>query len=432
MIAWNEHTASHLFRRAGFGATAADLHRALDDGLEATVERLLDYERVPNDDLEQRLSTSNFDLTRPGGLIGWWVTRMIWTARPLEERMTLFLHDHFATSIGKVNDPALMLQQNGLLRRFATGNFEALSVEISRDPAMLIWLDNWLSRKEHPNENFGRELLELFLLGEGVYTEEDVLAAARAFTGWSIRSRRNPTFLFRPAWHDYGAKEFLGETGLWDGGDIVRIACSHPAHARFVARKVFAWLAHDQPDDATIEHLAATYRNSGRELAPLIRAILLSPEMYSERALWTKVKSPLDFLVTAARQLELQAIRPSAVGALNAQGQVPFAPPDVDGWPDGLAWINSATLLSRMNLSNLFIAGFDPGAFVSGPAPSTPAGVVDAMLHRLGPLHLNGATRQLLEGYLAPGGVMPTGAAAVARQRGLAQMILSLPEWQLN
>lgn len=428
-IVWNRDAAAHLYRRAGFGATPQELDRAREQGLEATVAGLIDYEGVDNSALEARLAALGPEPTTAIEIVTWWLTRMVFTARPLEERMTFFLHDHFATGLRKVQRADWMLGQNRLLRKFALGDFTDLTIEVSRDPAMLIWLDNFTSRKQSPNENFGRELLELFTLGHGNFSEADVKAATRAFTGWTI-SRQTEEFTFIDAFHDYGQKTFLGHTGDWNGDDIVRFACADRSHAPFIAGKVFGWLAWDEADESTIAPFAEAYASSGNSLRELVETILRSEAFYSERARWAKVKSPVDFVVSALRQLEISrdATR-FAIGILAAQGQLPFDPPSVEGWPAGMTWLNSGTLLGRMNFASAASALADP-VRVSANAGASGSELVAAMLDRFG---LSTAVDSMpLEAYVSPGGTDPVGNERTSRVRGLAQLILSLPEWQLN
>ena len=428
-IVWNRDAAAHLYRRAGFGATPQELDRALEQGMEATVAGLIDYEGVDNSALEARLAALGPEPATAIEILTWWLTRMVFTARPLEERMTFFLHDHFATGLRKVQRADWMLGQNRLLREFALGDFTELTIEVSRDPAMLIWLDNFTSRKQNPNENFGRELLELFTLGHGNYSEADVKAATRAFTGWTI-SRQTGEFTFIDPFHDHGQKTFLGQTGDWNGDDIVRFACAAPAHAPFIAGKVFGWLAWDDADESTIAPFAESYAASGNSLRELVGAILRSEAFYSDRARWAKVKSPVDFVVSSLRQLEISrdATR-FAIGILAAQGQLPFDPPSVEGWPAGMTWLNSGTLLGRMNFASAASALADP-VRVSASAGASGSELVAAMLDRFG---LSTAVDSMpLEAYVSPGGTDPVGSERTSRVRGLAQLILSLPEWQLN
>lgn len=420
-IPWTRRNAAHLLRRAAWGGTPDEIEQALGTGLDATVDRLLDDAAIDDSALEARLA--QIEITDPPTLVGWWLTRLVLSRRGLRERMTFFLHDHFATSIRKVRNEMLMLQQNGLLRRYAFGNFTDLTIEISKDPAMLIWLDNFRSRKEHPNENYGRELLELFTLGLGNYAEEDVMSAARAFTGWSLR-REPIAFRFVAAWHDYGQKTFLGRTGNWDGDDIVRIACGTVAHARFLTAKLFEYFVGHPPEEATLDRLAAIYANARTELAPLIRAILTSEEMYAESALWQRVKTPLEHAVISMRLLGSAAEPRLLLVALRDQGLLPFAPPDVDGWPSGMPWINSATLLSRINFGGLLAGRYDAARF---SAAATADELIDLYLERLGPLEIGHATRATLRAWLAPSGTLLR-----ERERGLAQAIVALPEFQRN
>jgi len=433
-ISWNDETVAHLYRRAAFGATADELDRAFREGLEATVDRLVNYDSVPNALLEQRIAAKKFDLNPQSrqsyiDIVRLWMFRMIYSARPFEERMTFFWHDHFATSVRKVGESDLMAWQCDLFRRGALGNFEQLCVAVAKDPAMQFWLDNFTNMKEHPNENFARELLELFTLGHGHYTEQDIMAAARAFTGWTLdRSVYPVVFMFVDAMHDHGTKTFLGQTGNWNGDDIIRIACSQFAHGQWIASKLFAYFAYDNPDQAVIDRLARVYMDSRREIRPLVQAILTSEEMYSPQAMWCRVRSPIEHVAMTCRMLELPDEVPSARDHLKRQGQLPFEPPDVSGWTGGLTWITSAALLSRMNFANEAVTTFDPATF---GVPSDPGQVVDAYLHQLGPLPVDAATRDMLIEYIAPDGRLSSGNLLLSRLRGLVHLILSLPEWQL-
>lgn len=427
-VQWNAATAAHLYRRAAWGATADELATAVSDGLEKTVDRLVNYQAISNDALDQRIASMQLHLVQPDpqtyiDIVRLWLTRMIYTARPLEERMTFFWHDHFATSVVKVGESDLMHNQNDLFRKYALGNFRNLCSDLARDPAMLFWLDNWTSVKEHPNENFGRELLELFTLGRGNYTEDDVKASARSFTGWTLDRTVYPVlFKYDDSIHDHDSKTFLGLTGDFDGNDIIRMICNREEHGRFLAGKLFAFFAYDDPEPDVIDPLAEIYLSAGNEILPLVKAILLSPEMYSSRAIWTKVKAPIDFAIGACRMLQVQNELPTMRTELERQGQILYSPPDVSGWPTGLADITSASLLSRMNFANDAVGDFDPSLF---KLPSSAPAAVDAFLGRLGPLEIDAGSRQQLIDYLAGGETTPV------RLRGLAHLILSLPEWQL-
>ncbi|MEO8218063.1 MAG: DUF1800 domain-containing protein [Acidobacteriota bacterium] len=434
-IAWNEQNAAHLLRRAAFGGTGAEIDQAVQDGLDLAVDKLINFESIPTGTLDSRLASYNLDLTTLQGIAQWWIYRMVYSPRPLEERMTLFLHDHFATAISKVRLAELMLVQNNLFRRYATGKFVDLTIDVSKDIAMLVWLDNYTSRKEHPNENYGRELLELFTLGQGYYSEPDVFSAAKAFTGWTYKGGdRSPdrTFLFVDAYHDHTQKDFLGRVGDWNGDDIVRIATGEFAHGRLIAGKLFSYLVYDSPDQTVIDNFARIYLDSGTDLKVLVAAILKSPEMYSAQALWTKVKSPVDHTVIGARQLLLTTDKLGRLSfnAMSLEGLTLFNPPDVSGWDDGLAWISAGALLTRMNTAGSLAFYFDPAAFIAGQSFTTPGQMVDFFLRRLGPLDLAAGSRGQLINYVAPSGSLPNGTALLTKQRGLAHMILSLPEWQ--
>jgi len=433
-VSWDRTTAAHLYRRAGFGATAEEISAAVSDGLEKTVDRLVNYEGIPNDLLDYRLAGMNLDvnpvsLTSFVDMVRAWLIRMTYTTRPLEERMTLFWHNHFATSFMKVSESDLMRFQNDLFRKHAVGNFIELCIGVAKDRAMQFWLDNHLSTKDHPNENFGRELLELFTLGRGNYTEADVSASARSFTGWTLAFATFPcTYYYDDTIHDHGLKTFLGQTGDWNGDHIIRMACAQPAHARFIASKLFAYFAYDNPEPGVVDRFAEIYSGSGTDLKPLVTAILTSSEMYSPRAIGTRVKSPVEHVVMTCRMLGLLQEVPGSRDRLDEQGQLLYAPPDVSGWKGGLTWITSAALLSRINFSNAAVAQFDLARF---GAVKDAASAVNVYLDQLGPMQITEATRQALKDYVAPGGVFPQGSAQDTRLRGLARMILSLPEWQM-
>ena len=433
-VTWNEVNAAHLLRRAAFGGTAAEIAQAVSDGHIGAVNKLLAYDVVTTGDLDLRLSRQGIDLSSSSGIRYWWLTRLLFTPRPLEERMTLFWHDHWATSISKVGDAGYMFTQNQLLRRYALGNFINFAIDMSKDIAMLIWLDNITNRKGRANENYGRELLELFTLGIGNYTEEDVLACARSFTGWTY-SGTTKTFVFSSANHDYGSKTLLGQTGDWNGDDSVRIACGKFAHGQLIARKLFSYFAYDNPEAAVVDRFARIYMDSGTNIRPLVEAILKSDEMFSPKALWSKVKGPVDHGIIASRQLLMDndGLDNDLLGFLDAEGQTLFAPPDVDGWDGGLTWINSGWLLTRMNKSRTIISKyFDPIKFQLGATITNAAQMVDFYLKTLGPITLTAASRAELIKYVATdSATLPTGTTLALKQKGLARLILCLPDWQL-
>ena len=257
-------------------------------------------------------------------LIGWWLERMRESNDPLEEKMTLFWHGHFATSAIKVKNAYYMWRQNQTFREHARGNFNTLVKAMSRDPAMIIWLDLQQSRGAHPNENFAREVMELFTLGEGHYTEKDVTEGARAFTGYRI-DPRDESFLFQPPQHDNTPKTMLGRNDILDGDQAIDTITAQPACARFMARKLWTFFAYENPPDALVEALAATMRAHHYEMRPVLRQMFTSQEFYSAQSVREQIKSPVQWLVQTVRELEV-TLPPRApmIGALKQMGQVPF------------------------------------------------------------------------------------------------------------
>jgi len=297
-------------------------------------------------------------------LRAWWLREMLATESPLTERMTLFWHGHFATSQQKVRSNQLMYRQNVLLRREALGNFGTLLHAIARDPAMLVYLDNAGSRRGAPNENFAREVMELFTLGEGRYGEADVKEAARAFTGWSLE-RGTGEFTYRRIWHDYGEKTVLGRKGRFDGDDILDVLLERPETARFIAAKLWREFISPQPDAAEVERWAQVFREARYEVKPLLRAIFLSKAFWAEENRSALVKSPVDLAVGTMRASGMNPfdLRP-AVFACASLGQNLFAPPNVKGWPGGNAWIDSATLLARKQWLERIFRGAEEGTMM--------------------------------------------------------------------
>jgi uncharacterized protein (DUF1800 family) len=285
-------------------------------------------------------------------LIVWWLNRMRYTPNPYREKMTLFWHGHFATSMVKVREGYLMWQQNELLRQHAFGNFGLMVKGISRDPAMLVWLDTRESKRDHPNENFARELMELFTLGIGNYTENDVQQGARAFTGYRI-DPVDDAFRYVPFQHDDSDKTFLGETGPFTGDDVIDTILQQPACASFISKKLWTFFAYEDPDPALVSALAWDFRQSSYEIRPLMRTIFRSSEFYSPDAVRTQIKSPVQWVVQTSKILDSPLARQRvAVNALRLLGQVPFAPPNVKGWDGNRAWITTSTLLLRYNMAN--------------------------------------------------------------------------------
>jgi len=385
--------ARHLLNRTGFGASDAEVSAFAPLEREAAVERLLAGARTEAvhkppafvDDpftpfyklkalpAEERMAFQRKRVQEGVELRGWWLREMLDTPSPLTERMTLFWHNHFATSQQKVRSAQLMYRQNVLLRREALGNFASLLHAIGKDPAMLVWLDNAGNRRQAPNENFAREVMELFTLGEGQYGEADVKEAARAFTGWSLE-RESGSYLFRPAFPDFGEKTVLGRSGRFDGDDVIDILLARPETARFVVAKLWREFISPDPDPATVARWASAFRDSRYEVKPLMRAMLTSDAFWSKANRGSLVKSPVVLVVGTLRTFDIHPfdLRP-AVFACAALGQNPMSPPNVKGWPGGDAWITSATLLSRKQWIDRVFRGADPPPMMRAAADASPA-----------------------------------------------------------
>ncbi len=371
-VAIGSDGARHLLGRSGFAASQSDIRalatlsraEAADRLIKSAATSTIAITTPPtwvNDkpitpaarqamSQEERQAEQRRNVEHAFELREWWFREMLTTPSPLAEKMTLFWHNHFATSQQKVRFTPLMYRQNVTLRRNALGNFGMLLREMARDPAMLIYLDGANSRKEQPNENFAREVMELFTLGEGNYSERDIKEAARAFTGWSI-DRDSGEFMFRRGIHDYGNKSVLGRTGNFDGDQIIDVLLSKPETAQFITRKLWKEFVSTTPDEREIVKLAAGFRDSGYNIAKLMRAMLSSDAFYAPENRAALIKSPVEFVVGTMKTFEIETpnLRPFVIASA-LLGQNVFAPPNVKGWPGGEAWINSATLLGRKQL----------------------------------------------------------------------------------
>jgi hypothetical protein len=347
---WSNRLAAHLLRRAGFGGSIDEINAAVENGLEATVSNLLEFDSAAEYNLGMetsgRLLSGGQDSM---GLAAWWLLRMVQTPCPLQEKMTLFWHGHFATGANKVGNARAMLRQNELLRANSISRFGPLVSAISRDVAMLIYLDSTENRKTRPNENYARELMELFCLGPGNYTEKDIKEIARCFTGWEVRRH---TFKFNPYQHDRDSKSFLRQAGKFDGDDAIRIILEQPAASRFIAKKLIRFFVFDdQPiRDGFAEPVAATLRDSGFDIRAAVEMILRSQVFYSDAAIAKKIKSPVELAIGTLRFFDAAVNMQQLAERLNRLGQLPLYPPNVKGWDGGRSWINAATILARGNL----------------------------------------------------------------------------------
>ena len=446
---------AHLYRRAGFGATRDQLEAALERGYAQTVEDLLHPENAPpvEEDLVFRYWPDMKESRQIDPAQSLWVYRMINTQRPLEEKMALFWHQLFATGFGKLNHAKVMTNQIAMMRKNALGNFRTLLIDISRDPAMIFWLDNHTNTKRVHNENYGRELLELFSMGIGNYSEDDVKNCARAFTGWSLKptipaaqpyGRFDWEFEFRPDLHDYGEKVFLGERGNFDGTDIVDIIVRQPAAAQFVAMRLYKYFVSDTPDAAAIAELADVYNTSGYDTRELLRTLFMSDYFKSSRAYYAKVKSPAEHVAGIMRLVEdftfpKHGIRDIALEC-RYMGQDLLNPPSVEGWHVGKEWIDTGILVERINFAAAQVGDIDkPGvqkiiARLRALGELTPAQLVDACLDLMGPLEVRDTTREALVDFAERGGnlvLTPGDRAAEQRVGEMLSMIVAIREFQL-
>ncbi len=366
--------ARHLLNRTGFSATPTEIDAYAGLTREQAVDRLLasagrpaatpppawaagfeSPRRFRGMSAEERKLAVREIFQKAFELQSWWFTEMLATASPLNERMTLFWHNHFVSSVRKVRSPQLMYRQNVLLRQHAFGNFGEMLRAVARDPAMVVYLDSASNRKGQPNENFAREVMELFTLGEGNYSEHDIKEAARAFTGWSINTDTGE-FMFRRLLHDDGTKTVLGRTGNLDGDAVLELLLAQPQTAEFIVAKLWREFISLQPDPAEVRRIARLFRGSGYDIRTALRALLVSDAFYARHNRAALIKSPLDIVIGTLRQFQFTTgdVMPFVV-TTNQLGQALFAPPNVKGWAGGEAWINSTTLLARKTfLERLF------------------------------------------------------------------------------
>jgi len=384
---WNVERAAHLLRRAGFGGTPEQVGLLVRLGPREAANYLVDYEKTPQIDAdfvafnEPDASEMRMDLRDASEeerkelrerlhrlhrrqlveLQAWWIRRMIVTPRPLEEKMTLFWHGHFTSGAREVKNSTWMWEQNQFLRTHALGKFRDLLAGITRDPAMMRYLDAAGNRREQPNENYARELMELFTLGEGQYTEQDVKEAARALTGF----RLGPDgAVFVPRIHDDGEKTFLGRTGRFDADDILNILLEQPAAGRHLARKLLVFFVEPEPQDELIEAVAEVLRRSSYDFRETMRVLLASEAFYSPRAMHALIKSPVELVVGTVRMLEARPADLYGMAfACQAMGQELFQPPNVKGWDGGTKWITTATLATRYNFAAGLLVGSDEANF---------------------------------------------------------------------
>jgi uncharacterized protein (DUF1800 family) len=366
--------ARHLLNRTGFEAHAAQIAEYAKYSRTEAVDRLIagavPVARTPapawTADFisprrfrelgdEEKKQFQREQLERAIELKNWWVTEMLTTPSPLSERMTLFWHNHFTSGLQKVKSGTLMYRQNVLLRKHALGNFGEMLHAVGKDPAMLVYLDSASNRRGQPNENFAREAMELFTLGEGNYSEQDIREAARAFTGWSINPDTGD-FLWRAFAHDAGTKTVLGRSGYFNGDDVLDVLLAHPKMGEFMVAKLWREFVSPDPEAREVARIAKVFRESRFEIRPVLRALLVSDAFYAPHNRGVLVKSPVDLVIGTMRQFDIAYSDPLPLTfMLRTLGQDLFSPPNVKGWPGGETWINSTTLLVRRQfLERLF------------------------------------------------------------------------------
>ncbi len=471
MISNDTAMTAHLLRRAGFGARREELEQYMAMGYDGAVEALLNPSDAGNmpDDLIRRYHVEQSELRDLAGSAAYWMYRMISTSAPMEEKTALFWHGLFATGYAKLNQARSLLNQVEMFRRSGLGSFEDLLVELSKDPAMIVWLDNNENHGTAINENYGRELLELFSMGIGNYTEDDIKECARAFTGWtlgnaeymSIRAAKDSIWPYgRIAWHfdyreedhDDGEKTFLGETGRFNGEDIIRIIVKQESTARFVATRLFQFFAADEISEAgekTIQDMMATYFSSGYQVRDMLRTLFQSDYFKSEEARFARVKGPVEMVVGAIRMAgnyQNPALGIEKVSnTMLYMGQGLLQPPTVEGWHEGSEWIDSGALVERVNFAakelsdvrspgvrsiiDRLQAGSDDGVL-------DPADLADGCLDLLGPIDVSDETRSVLVEYATRKGDLDLnghqpGDEAEQRVGNMLRLVAATREYQL-
>jgi len=465
--------AAHLLNRAGFGGTPAEVDHVMAMGPVKAVEELLDFPdtsakaRDPNDqpDLSaikdiprghkqmrqmyrgmseeerklafQRAIVANVRALSECGK--WWMQRMVSGESPLQEKLALFWHGHFATSAKDERSAYLMFQQNELLRQHAAGDFYEFVRAIAHDPAMLDYLNNTQNHKRKPNENFARELMELFTLGIGNYSEQDIKESARAFTGWT---HDGDEFTLDNDDHDGGTKRFFGQQGTFDGEDIIKMICRHVACQQYISGKLYRYFVSDSLDEGVQKNLGQVFWDAKYQLRTLLKTMLTSKVFYAPETIGAQIKSPVQLVIGTIRLLNLKLPQTGVMaGALNQMGQVPFFPPNVKGWPGGRAWINTSTLFVRQNtvvflagggalgstgkkfVDRMISAGLDSRFQPKGGASSEK--VVDEWISRLIQRPIESDKRRILIDSL---GGQPGRPENVKK---MVQLVVAMPEYQL-
>ena len=471
MTSKNRALMAHLLRRTGFGANLKELESYLEKGYEKTVEEILhpsDPENMP-DDLIRRYHVEQSELRDLPGSAAYWMYRMISTSCPMEEKIALFWHGLFATGYAKLNQARSLLNQVDMFRSKGLGNYETLLLKLSQDPAMIVWLDNNENHSDGINENYGRELLELFSMGIGNYSEDDIKECARAFTGWtlgnpeymSVRASKDSIWPYgRIAWHfkymdedhDDGLKTFLGESGKFNGEDIISIIVKQESTANFIATRLFQFFGSDEVTDegnGVIQAMVDTYFASGYEIRDMLRTLFHSEFFKSDNAMFSRVKNPVEMVVGAIRMAGNYQTPSLGIEQVSNtmlyMGQGLLQPPTVEGWHEGVEWIVSGSLVERINfaakeLSNVNSPGvraiIDRLEVISGEGILTPSALTDKCLDLLGPIKVSDDTRKILIEYAEHHGDLnlhghQQGDEAEQQVGNMLRLVASTKEYQL-
>jgi hypothetical protein len=437
---WDLRRVGHLYRRAAFGANWAELQSGLGNGPQTCIDELL---KGGDEGLAWPESIRKGNVGRH--IPAWWLKRILETKEPLREKMTIFWHNHFATSNAKVNNAGYMIGMIQLFHKHALGNFAKLLHEVTLDPAMMVWLDTNASKKGMPNENYARELMELFSLGIGHYTEQDIREAAKAFTGYEIKDGKGT---LNAGQHDASEKSLLGKSGKFKAEDIVDICLEQKSCPSFIVGKLFRFLVSDSMSAGPelLNPLANEFRQSNFEFGKLVERMLRSNLFFSEHAYRARVKSPVDFAIGVVRGLEGNVSTSALAQALEGLGQQLGSPPSVKGWDGGQAWLNGQTLLFRQNLA-LALCSTEDNRFNSRTDPARTARKynehaedkpVDFFLKLFLQDDVPGGTRDRLVSYLNQAREQSSPAYWTVEQvndhplRALCHLVLTLPEFQLD
>jgi len=468
---------AHLMRRAGFGATKTRLEELAQDGYGRTVDSMIhpDTDSEINDAMVRRYFPDQSALHDSSGAGAYWLYRLVSTKDPLREKMAFFWHNIFATGYAKVTNGRPLSDQLKMFRAHGMGTLDNLLLQLSRDPAMIIWLDNIDNHSGAINENYGRELLELFSMGVGNYTEDDIKECSRAFTGWTIANRdyikqlavRNSIWPYgKLAWryeydpddHDAGEKTFLGEKGNFNGEDIIKIICNQPATARFIARHMYhffvadeppvpAWPYKDPQDMEAMDILEKAYFDSGHSISFMLETLFKSDFFRSEDCHYKKIKSPAE-LVTGVMRLTESVDAPqyetkSRQLRMQYMGQTLSNPPSVEGWDGGTAWIDTGALVERMNfaseelgnVSSLGSQGLFKRVVSDGEGELSPQRIVDICLDHVGSISVQDDTRERLVDYASRNGVVTVNDGSIdeigkEKVAGVLKLIGATPEFQ--